>query len=320
MVTDKSNMLCILHILEEYSDEDHILTMKDILEKMMSLYDRKVDRRTVYGAIEGLMSFGYEISIYEDNGRGYYLESRRFSTAEIRLLVDAVYSCAYISPKQTRELLEKLRSFLTAHDRRKFSYANMVSPEKKSPNPEVFLNIEILDEAISMGRMVAFTYMDYDYDKTLKPRRDRKYVVNPYMMICEDAHYYLALIYKGQSSPSFYRIDMMKDIEILEEPLEISRREAGLDSLKNVVYAHTGKPERISLKCDRQVLRYVIEEFGKDTRITPLEDGSFEASFMSAPEGLIYWALQYMQHVEVLEPAHVRALVTDAIKHNKYGV
>ncbi|MCQ2561891.1 MAG: WYL domain-containing protein, partial [Clostridia bacterium] len=60
--------------------------------------------------------------------------------------------------------------------------------------------------------------------------------------------------------------------------------------------------------------------FGKDTRITKLEDGSFEASFVTAPEGFIYWALQYMQHVEVLEPQHVRDKVVEAIKNNRYGV
>lgn len=320
MKTDKSNMLCILSILEEYSDENHILTMKEIREKMRMLYDRDIDRRTVTGAIHALMDFDYEISDYDDNKKGYYIENRKFSAAEIRLLIDAVYSCEYISQQQTQEVLEKLRSFLTSYDRKKYSYTNIISAERKSPNAEVFLNIEILDEAISAGRMVSFTYMDYDYDKKLKPRREKKYTVNPYMMICEDAHYYLALIYAGQTEPSFYRIDMMKNIEILDAPLEISKREAKLDTLKNVVYAHTGKPERITMRCDKLVLRYVIEEFGKDTRITKLEDGSFEASFVTAPEGLIYWALQYMQHVEVLEPQHVRDKVVEAIKHNRYGV
>ncbi len=34
MTTDRSNILCVLHILEEYTDENHILTTNQIIEKM----------------------------------------------------------------------------------------------------------------------------------------------------------------------------------------------------------------------------------------------------------------------------------------------
>ncbi|MCF0151026.1 MAG: WYL domain-containing transcriptional regulator [Firmicutes bacterium] len=318
MTTDKSNMLCILKILEEYSDEDHILSIKELLEKMKLLYGRNTDRRTVYSAVEALQDFGYEISTFKENGKGYYLVDRTFSPSEIRLLIDAIYSCEYISKKQTEELLEKLRSFLSVHDRKKYSYTNIISPDKKSPNAEVFLNIEILDAAITEKRKVSFTYMDYDYNKKLKPRRDEKYIASPYAMICEDAHYYLVLISQGHDSPSFYRIDMMKDIRILEEPLDYSKKDAKLDSLRRVVYAHSGEPEQIHLHCDKQVLRYVIEDFGGDVLIEPREDGSFDAMFKAAPQGLIYWALQYMQNVEVIAPAHIREQVIETIRNNKY--
>jgi len=317
-VTDKSNMLCILHILEEYTDENHIITQKDIASKMELLYDRKVDRRTIYGAIQALQEFGYDISTYFDNGIGYYLIDRKFSAAELKLLIDAIYSCEYISQKQTEELLEKLSSFLSVHERKNFSYTNIIAADKKTANPEVFLNIEILDQAISQHKQVSFTYMDYDYDKRLKPRREKPYIVNPYAMICKGNHYYLVLIYKGHRAPAFYRIDMMKDIEILNERVEISKRDANLDSIKKVVYAHSGVPERVVLKCDKGALRYVIEEFGKDVEISKNEDGSFNASFITATEGLLYWALQYVHQVEVISPADIRNKVADALRHCKY--
>ena len=319
MTTDKANMLCVLGLLKEYTDEDHVLSTKALIEKMQLVYDRKVDRRTVYGCVEALCDLGYEIEGYQENGTGYRLLSREFDSAEIKLMIDAIYSCEYISKKQTEELLEKLRSFLSSYERRNYSYTNIITPDKKSPNPEVFLNIEILEEAINRKRQISFTYMDYDYDKKLKPRRERPYVANPYSMICEGNRYYLVLIYSGQKDPSFYRIDMMKDIRILDEPVEISKREAGLDSIKNVVYAHSGKPQRVTLRCQKSVLRYVIEEFGSDIMITKNPDGSFDASVLTATEGLIYWALQYLQEVEVVSPADVREKIIQAIKENPYG-
>jgi len=319
-LSDKANMLCILYILEEYSDEKHILTQKEIISKMKLLYDRTIDRRTIYGAIAALEDFGYDISKYDDNGIGYYLLDRKFSSAEIKLLIDAIYSCPYISQKQTEELLKKLRGFLSSYERKNYNYTNIITPEKKSPNPEVFLNIEILEQAINEQKQISFTYMDYDLDKKLVARRERPYIVNPYSMICKGNNYYLVLIYQGQTTPSFYRVDMMKNIQILDSKIEISKRDAKLDSVKKVVFAHSGEPKHVTLKCDKSALRYVIEEFGKDITITENSDGSFNASFMTALEGLTYWALEFMQNVEIISPKEARDKVIEAIKNNKYNV
>ena len=317
-MTDRANMLCILKILEEYSDEDHILTTKDVLEKMERLYDKKTDRRTVYSSVDALCDLGYPVSKFEDNGIGYYMEERTFSDAELRLLIDAVFSCEYISKKQTEELLEKLRGFVSCHDRKNYSYTNIVAPEKKSSNQEVFLNIEILNEAINSRKKISFTYMDYDYDKTLKPRREELYIANPYMMVCDSSRYYLVAITNRHSDIGYYRIDMMKNIQVLKEGLDVSKRDAKLDSVKRVVYAFSGEPESIHLHCDKSALRYVIERFGKDATITKNSDDSFEAYFRAAPQGLIYWALQYLDSVEVVSPASVRDEVIKLIHSNKY--
>ena len=67
MLTEKANAICLLEVLREYSDAEHILPMREIIAKMQSLYGIKIDRRTVYGAVALLIELGYDISIYEDN-------------------------------------------------------------------------------------------------------------------------------------------------------------------------------------------------------------------------------------------------------------
>ena len=320
MNTNKANTVCMLKILEEYSDEDHILTAKEISEKFKTLYDMTLDRRTVYSTINTLSDIGYEISNYEENGTGYFLKVRDFDSADIRLLIDAVNSFEYISPKQTRELNEKLKKKLSVHERKKYKMTNLVRMDKKSPNSQVFLNIDILDQAINEGKKIKFTYMDYNYDKKLEARRQEPYIADPYAMIVESEHYYLVMILNGKTDPSFYRIDMMKDIEILSEDITISRKDADLDSISKVVYAHAGRPERIRLKCRKKALRYCLERFGFDIMIIPLNNGDmFEASFTAPPEGILYWALQQLQDVEVLEPQSLREKIIDIIKNQPYN-
>ncbi len=317
MITDKANMLCILQVLKEYSDEAHIMTMKELRERLNDEYDIKPDRRTIYGAVETLCDMGYDISKYEENGVGYYLREREFDSGEIRLLLDAVYNCSYITQKQTEELLSKIRGFVSVHERKKYSYTNIVNPEKKSPNQEVFLNIEVIDQAINEKKQIGFTYLKYDETKTLVPRREKKYIANPYAMICENEHYYLVLILEGHKELAFYRIDMMKDIEILDSKLSISKRDANLDSVKKVVYAYSGEPKQVKLMCDETGLRYCIEKFGTDIIIIPKGE-KFEILLNVPTEGMLYWALQYMQHVEVISPIELRSKITKAIKESNY--
>ena len=50
MLTDRANAICLLEILREFSDEEHILPMREIVSKMNLTYGINPDRRTVYSA------------------------------------------------------------------------------------------------------------------------------------------------------------------------------------------------------------------------------------------------------------------------------
>lgn len=323
MITDKAYMLCILKVLQEYSDSSNIVTMSQLKAHLKNDYDITPDRRTIYAAIDALIDMGYDISKYDENATGYYLREREFEPGEIRLLLDAVYNCSYITQKQTEELLAKIRNFLSVNERKKYSYTNIINPDKKSPNQQVFLNIEILDEAINQRKQIEFTYLKYDENKELVARREKKYLANPYAMICEDEHYYLVMMLEGHSDLSFYRVEMMKDIEILDSKISVSSRVANLDSIKKIVYAYSGEPKQIVLSCDEVGLRYAIEKFGKEIHIRKkkTEEGakvSYEIIMTAPAEGMLYWALQYMEHIEVLAPDELRAKITKVIKESNY--
>ena len=119
MLGDRANIVCLYKILEKYSDEEHILSMSDITGYFMQDYGMKIDRRAVYGAADTLIELGYDISVYKENGKGYFLRSRLFEPSEVRLMTDAVYSMHSIPQKQTADLLEKtsIRSQLSSEVR-----------------------------------------------------------------------------------------------------------------------------------------------------------------------------------------------------------
>lgn len=318
MMTDRANAICLLEILREYSDEEHILAMRDLIQKMNALYDLKPDRRTVYSAISLLIDLGYDISMYEDNGIGYYLRNRDFEQSEILLLTDAVYSFPFIPAKQSEGLISKLQKQLSVHKRKQYRHLTVVRQEKKTNNRQVFLNIELLDEAIQEKKQVSFFYLQYGTDKMLHLRREKPYTVNPYGMVFMNEHYYLVCNLSGKPNTSLYRIDRIKDISILEsewnKPLENN------SEVMNAVYAFSGKSEYIKMTCDMVILDDVIDQFGTGATIRSLDEKAFELTIKAPPRGVKFWALQYLPYAEVLEPAWLREEIIESVRANKYDV
>lgn len=69
MLTDRANTICLYRILFEHSDENHILSMRNIIDCFAEEYDMKIDRRTVYSSVDTLKDLGYDISAYDENGK-----------------------------------------------------------------------------------------------------------------------------------------------------------------------------------------------------------------------------------------------------------
>ena len=55
----------ILDILQKYTDENHRLSQKDIIDILEKEYEMKADRKSIKRNIMNLMDFGYEIEYSE---------------------------------------------------------------------------------------------------------------------------------------------------------------------------------------------------------------------------------------------------------------
>ena len=107
----KMLIMNILDILKRYTDEEHKLSQKQIMDILWSDYDMATDRKTVARNLSNLMAAGYPIECRDDVARTYinkqgkketsyilsdfYLE-RDFTDAELRLLIDSLLFSKHI--------------------------------------------------------------------------------------------------------------------------------------------------------------------------------------------------------------------------------
>lgn len=319
MLTDKAIAICLLEVMREYSDENHILAMSEITSKIDQLYGMKPDRRTIYSAFETLVELGYDISFYKENGKGYYLRDRQLEAAEAHLLSDAVCSFPFISEKQTSQLLKKIHSLVSVYERRNIKNLTVIRATQKTANKQVFYNIEMLDEAIEKRVKVKFDYFDYGIDKKLHKRREKKYTVNPYGMIYDNEHYYLICVMAKQDRVSMYRIDRIQNIEITDYELDEQANKLNhQETVRNAVYAHTGATDYVEMIIEPKVLNDVIEKFGMDVILSENENGKIQARVKANLMGIKYWALQYLTSVEVVSPLSLRQEIIELISASNY--
>ena len=97
-------ILLVLDVLEEHSDENHHLTQQEILRILKAEYGVECDRRSIKANVLDLIDMGYDINMDD----GYYLASREFEDAELRMLIDSVLFSRSITNTQGKLLIEKL--------------------------------------------------------------------------------------------------------------------------------------------------------------------------------------------------------------------
>ena len=321
MLTEKAIAICLLEVLNEYSDENHILSMGDITSKIEQLYGLKPDRRTIYSALETLVELGYDISFYKENGKGYYIRDRHLETSEVHLLSDAICAFPFISEKQTAQLLKKVQTLVSIYERRNIKNLTVIRADQKTINKQVFLNIEMLDEAIEQKRKVTFDYFDYGVDKQLHKRREKKYKVNPYALVYNNEHYYLVCIMSKQENVSMYRLDRMQNVEMTDIPLdEMEQNFNPHNAVRNTVYAHTGEIKSIEMLIEpKMILNDVIDKFGVNVILCEEADGRIRVRMKASEKGMKYWALQYLQSVEIVAPAELREDILNTLQNNQYN-
>lgn len=313
----------ILDILRRYSDADHRLSQKDIIDILQTEYEMFADRKAIKRNLMNLIDFGYNLEFSESVRRNkdgeeeviytdWYLE-RDFSDAELRLLIDSLLFSKHIPYSQCKELIEKIEGLSNRYFKSKVRHVRNL-PVDQPQNAELFYTIEILDEAIERNRQVVFHYGDYGTDKKLhlRERKDgkpREYLVNPYQMVATNGRYYLIANVERHDNISHYRVDHIRDIEITDTPAKPQRKveglENGLDLPKHMaehVYMFAGESQRVIMRTTPGMAGELIDWFGSGVTFSDETETSVIAHVTANLQAMRFWALQYAPYVTVLAP------------------
>ncbi|MBR5578847.1 MAG: WYL domain-containing protein [Lachnospiraceae bacterium] len=318
-VTKKMLNILILDILHKYSDEEHHLTQQEIIRKLKCEYGVEgTDRRTVRDNVQSLVDMGYGIENEGDDG--YYMYERQFDDAELRLLIDSVLFSKTISDTAAKRLIKKLKSFGNVYFDTKVSHVKQTPVLNRTDNKSVLYNVSAINEAIDRKKKITFRYNRYGTDFKMHDQ-GKQYIMNPYQMVASNGRYYLLGNIDKYENITYYRIDKMSQVEVMDEKIKAQKDVMGIDGHLNLpkhmaehIYMLYGDSVVASIKTDIGMMDTLVDWFGKDFRIIKKEGEEVVISVKCNERALFYWALQYGPHLEVLGPESLRSKLSEAVE------
>lgn len=313
----KLALIRIWQILKEYSDCDHTLTQDDIAQHLVSEYGIVIERKAISRNISLLKEAGIEI---ESRHAGSYLAERAFEDSELKLLIDGVLCSKYITAKHSKDLIDRLcglsNKFFRAHVKNVYS----VNEWSKTDNQALFYNIELVDIAIEQNRRIAYDYNKIGIDKKL--HKSSYQVVSPYQLILHNQRYYLMAYSEFWGNMVFHRLDRITNMKISHKKATPIRSvpgyENGIDykELSSAMpYMYSDTPEWIKLIADACIVDQIVDWFGTDVRMSTLEDqDKVSVEIKASPNAMEHWAMQYINHVEIISPELLRNRIKEALE------
>ena len=126
-----------------------------------------------------------------------------------------------INEKTGKTIIKKLTDTQSIFRGRMLQKTVFVKTEKKILNKQLFYNIDTLNVAINQGCKVSVKMMEYGLDHQLTERQDSPIVMSPYVTLWAEGNYYILGRREGIEQLEHSRIDLLKDIAILERGVDM---------------------------------------------------------------------------------------------------
>lgn len=326
MASSKMKTIMIYKYLSERSDEDNPISTTELIE-LLRQDGYSCERKSIYADIQALNDLGYDIVSTTSPKRGFFMASRRFELAEVRLLIDAVTSVGFITPKKTTELIGKLETLISTNQANELTSQVYINPNTKCDNEEIYYVIDALHEAILEKSKVKFVYKRRNIDKeNRKSYTEKNFTVSPYALIWRDDHYYLVCNNEKYDNLMNLRLDRIRKVEMLDEEIrpisEVSEYEDSFDSAdytSKMFNMFSGTTGEVKLLCNLELREEIMDRFGAKIPLTAVDVNHFETTInVAVSEGLISWIMNFGDEIKVLEPKSLADAVKDrAIKISK---
>lgn len=311
----KQKLIFLRDMFAEHTDTDHGLIMKEIQDKVEREYGIRPDRKTIISDIDVLESYGLEIQRAAGGRKDYRLLKGEddLNIMEVKILIDLIQSSRFLSPTISKKLIRKLEKLCSVHERKTLKRKVIVPNRERSENANILYAMDSIHEAIEANKQIRFKYYSYDLDKKKYYHHwGNEYRVSPYALLYREGIYTLLAVPAKDNQLRMYRVDHMEAVHIsYADRLNHEVFDAiNLEEFTNRTFGLSYKPHtEVTLHAHESLIDAVIDRFGMDVELTPVNDGlfSFSIPVTLTPE-FFGWVLSFGGRMTIVAPIVARTL------------
>lgn len=236
--------------------------------------------------------------------------AREFELAEVKLLIDAIQSSKFITQTKSRELITKIKSFVSEHQAKQLQRQVYINDCVKTMNESVYYNVDDIHTAINQNKKIRFKYFKWDINKKLVPRHNGDwFIVSPWALTWDDENYYMVAFDDWDSKIKHYRVDKMMHIFIEEEKRsgkEVFRNFDMAEYSKATFGMYQGQKAKVKIQLANYMCGVFIDRFGKDISFQPIDDEHSELHVdVNVSRQFFGWIFSLGKDVKVTGPSEV---------------
>ena len=306
----KLKIVYLIKILTEKTDEQHSITMNEIISELKA-YGVNAERKSLYNDIENLRQYGLDI-VGEQHDRTYYyyLVSRQFELAELKLLVDSVQSAKFITERKTNQLIKKIEGLASKYQASQLQHQVYVSQRVKTTNEKIYYNVDKIHTAIDRNSMISFQYFQWNVKKEMELRHGGAwYHISPWGLSWDDENYYMIGYDTEAQLIKHYRVDKMLHIRMSGESRDGKEHFKKLDMAdyaKKSFGMFRGKETSVKMLVNNSLAGVIIDRFGKDVMMIPEDEDYFRVNVdVHVSKQFLGWVFSLGEAVKIIGPDEV---------------
>lgn len=322
----------ILELLDRRTDREHGVSAARIASELG--VNEKTVRRHLR-TLQAMRPFGRRLGHLDrddvaraesaDPQPGWYLEPV-LDAAQMRLLTDGAL-LAHSDGEYLRDLIDRIHALAGRAGLTRGSSAPSAPSTPRGYNTEFLNNIELLNDAISLGRIISFHYCAYAEDGSLVPRlladgTPKRYHADPYDLRYKNSKYYLVCHLHQYDDLSYLHVERLRDLtvggedrplvrplddfsEVPGEPFDMERH------MDERPYPMGGPAVPIRLRVTG-ALEPLYDWFDR-ARVTRVGPREYDVRVTANERATLWWLLQYADSgsIEVVEPQSLRDMMRE---------
>ena len=299
----------ILHLFQflyRNTDEMNPASVADIL-RFWELQGICSERKQVYKDIALLQDFGVDVIRIKSTQNHYFIGDRLFELPELKLLVGAVESSRFITSKKSGDLIRKLGQLTSSAQAEQLDRHIYMDGMPKPSNEEIYYIVDTIQSSIQSNQQISFQYYEYlpTKEKVLK-HQGYRYQFTPYALIWNRDHYYVVGWSEKHMKLSQFRVDRMTSVEMMDQPGHQLLGFEPAEYVQKVFGMYPDDLQMVTLFCENDVMRSIIDRFGEGVRTEVVDDDHFQAIVEVAPSPPFFgWIFTFAGKIRILKPDNV---------------